>query len=234
MQRSRFLPLPGLGVAGRDAFRRGPRRAWPRSPRPGLEPAARAEPGRPSEPTLDAAGRPGPRGRRSRRGRGPEVRWLGFACPLAPGGGWPAARAVLDQVIRAVNPPGTVILDLAGSEGVAEDDCAALSWLHEALAGGDARLWLAGPPRPVAELLAGHGVTGWPGGATVFPSHRAAVLALFAALPGPGLVTSDVRAALAVPPQPLPLPGAAPPPAAGSQPTAVPLPLPFPAPASPH
>jgi hypothetical protein len=131
----------------------------------------------------------------------PAVRWLAFACPLAPGLGWPAAFALLDR-LPAACPPETVILDLAGSSGAGDDEGAALCWLHEQLAAARSQLWLAAP-RSLAPVLRDQGVESALGSGAIHPSRRAAVLAIVAARPGPGLVTSQGKSALAQPPVPL-------------------------------
>lgn len=178
MSRSRFLLRLGGGT--------------PAGPDPGTRPGR-------------AAG-PAPRSRRTRRkGAAAAFPWWAFACPLAPGLGWAAAQALSERAALC-GPARTVILDLAGSTGVGEDDCAALGWLHERLHGHGSRLWLAAAPRAVSEQFDENGLTGMLGAAAIHPSRRAAVLAAFAALPGPGLVTSPVREALTAEPEPL-LPG---------------------------
>jgi hypothetical protein len=190
MSRSRFLLLPAHGGAARLAGSAGLRAALA----PPLPPAL-------------AAGAPRLAARRAGATRPRDVSWLGFSCPLAPGQARPAVRAALDRVLSAGAPVDTVILDLTGATGIEDDDCASLCWLHERLQPLGARLWLAAIPRPLADRFREHGVTGVLGAGAIHPSRRAAVLAAFAALPGPGLVTSQVRAALMVPPEALPAAG---------------------------
>jgi hypothetical protein len=187
MSRSRFLPLPTQGGAARLAGSAGLRAALA-----------------PPLPPVLAAGLDQPVTRPARAARSRDVSWLGFACPLAPGQAWPAVHAALERVLSAGAPVETVILDLTGATGIEDGDCASLVWLHERLRPAGARLWLAAIPRPLADRLRDCGVTGLLGAGAIHPSRRAAVLAAFAALPGPGLVTPQLRAALAVPPEPLP------------------------------
>jgi len=133
--------------------------------------------------------------------------WRAFSCPLAPGLGWLAASALAARPALGERPPATVILDLAGSTGVTEEDCAALCWLHGRLAELGSRLWLAAVPRELAGSLGEHGVTGLLGRSAIHHSTRVAVLAAYAAVPGPGLVTSPVREALTATPEQLLPPG---------------------------
>jgi hypothetical protein len=191
MSRAGFQPLPGEGGPAVPASQGPPagRVLLLRQP----SPAGLVNGAGPPAP----ARRPGQAGKPPQEGR-PGQAWRSFACRLEAGAGWRAVSALLDRLPEI--PPRVVILDLAGSAGADGNDCAALRWLQEQLAAAGSRLWLAAAPCAVAAPLAEHGVAG------LHPSRRAAVLALFAALPGPGVVTAEVRAALAAPPEPL-LPG---------------------------
>jgi hypothetical protein len=110
---------------------------------------------------------------------------------------------VLARTRAAGSPVRIVILDLTGCEGLDAGDCAALGWLHGGLAARNARLWLAGVACSLHEPLTGAGLTRLIGRGGLHPSRRAAVLAAFALLPGPGLVTPELRDALTAPAEPL-------------------------------
>jgi hypothetical protein len=68
--------------------------------------------------------------------------------------------------------------------------------LHDRLALLGTKLRLAAGTRALREALAAGGVTARVGADAVHPSFRSAVLATYATLPGPGLVTGQVKAAL--------------------------------------
>lgn len=127
---------------------------------------------------------------------------LGLSCSLAPGRAWPAASAALARVLGSPLPPRVVILELTAAE-LDSDAGAALGWLRDRLRRAGSRLWLAAASAPARQQLQQAGAAEWLGPDAVHRSLRAAVLAVYAALPGPGLVTADLRAALTTPAEPL-------------------------------
>ena len=128
---------------------------------------------------------------------------LALACTLEPEQATPVIGAVLTRVLAERRPLGTVILDLG--TGTDLDDCGAeaLQCLLDRLAGCGIRFRLASASAKVRAQLADAGLAGCLGRAGLQPSLRAAVLAVYAALPGPGLVTPEIRAALATPAEPV-------------------------------
>jgi hypothetical protein len=147
---------------------------------------------------------------------------LSLSCSLAPGRAWPAASAALARVLGSPPPPRVVILELTVAE-LDSDAGAALGWLRDRLRRAGSRLWLAAASGPAGQQLQQAGAAEWLGPDAVHRSLRAAVLAVYAALPGPGLVTADMRAALTTPAEPLRSEGPAPP-AAEPVPAVEPLP----------
>lgn len=109
-------------------------------------------------------------------------------------------RARIDATGAAV---GTLILDLSAATGITGDEIAALRNLHDHLRRAGTRLKIAVAARPVLDRLHSEGLARHLGTGAIHPTTRAAVLATYAELPGPGLVTAAVRAALTVPPEPL-------------------------------
>lgn len=136
---------------------------------------------------------------------------LSLSCSLAPGRAWPAASAALARVLGSSPPPRVVILELTVAE-LDSDAAAALGWLRDRLRRAGSRLWLAAASGPACQQLQRAGAADWLGPDAVHHSLRAAVLAVHAALPGPGLVTADLRAALATPAEPLRAEAPVPPP----------------------
>lgn len=151
---------------------------------------------------------PGPRDDRAASGpadpRGhPPI--LTLMCTVEPGRGKPLAAAVLARVTGGCLPR-TVVLDLGRTAGLDEEACTALHRLLDGLHPAGIALRLAsGHPRVRAQL-ADAGLSGRIGAGGIHPSVRAAVLAEYAARPGPGLVTGEVLAALLTPAEPLNLP----------------------------
>jgi anti-anti-sigma regulatory factor len=122
---------------------------------------------------------------------------LGLTSTLQPG----EAGLLTDRVLARVlggGQVGTVVLDLTTADDIDADGCTALHALHESLRsiGTQLRVVAHGAVR---DRLRAAGLTQRLGRGAIHPSLRAAVLASYAALPGPGLVTTDVRAALTEP-----------------------------------
>lgn len=128
---------------------------------------------------------------------------LALACTLEPGQATPVIGAVLTRVLAEPRPPGTVILDLGTATDL--DACGgdALDGLLERLTGLGIRFRLASASAKVRAQLADTGLASHLGRSGIQPSLRAAVLAVYAALPGPGLVTPEIRAALVTPAEPV-------------------------------
>lgn len=196
MNRSRFMSLP----------RPLPPARWPGArpaalapaPAPAMEPL-----GPPAAGPDDLPGRAAPI-RPDRRGcaRIPVLR-LGLT--LAPGQAGVLTEAVLARVTcnRTV---GTVVLELGAGSEIDAAACDALHALHDRLRGLGTGLRLVAGSMHVRDGLRHGGLTHRLGSEAIHPSLRAAVLATYAGLPGPGLVTGDVREALAAPAEPLGLP----------------------------
>ena len=79
----------------------------------------------------------------------------------------------------------------------------ALNALQHSLRAADARLVLVAGEETVRKYLAQAGPEASPGPLAVHPTQRSAVLASYAELSGPGLVTPAIRAALTSPAEPL-------------------------------
>lgn len=125
-----------------------------------------------------------------------QVACLGMNISLDGGPGSRLADAVLRQVLGRGCPVGTVVLDLGAATELDADGCAALLAVHQRLTAIGTRLRLAASARGLLDSLAGTEVLGQLGRDAVHPSFRAAVLATYAALPGPGLVMGRVKSAL--------------------------------------
>ena len=113
------------------------------------------------------------------------------------------ADAILRRVLNCGCPVGTVVLDLGAATAIDPQACVAILTLHERLAALGTRLRLASSVRSAAVCLADEGVTQHIGRDAVHPSFRSAVLATYAALPGPGLVMGRVKTALETTAEPI-------------------------------
>jgi hypothetical protein len=200
MNRSRFMSLPVPLPPAR----------WPGARPPALAPAPAPAPAPAMEPLGTPAGPddlPRPAGPTSpdRRKRAP-IPVLRLGLTLAPGQAGILAEAVLARVLTCNRAVGTVVLDLgAGTEADAAT-CDALHALDDRLHTLGTRLRLVAGSVQVRDGLRDGGLTHRLGSGAIHPSLRAAVLATYAGLPGPGLVIGDVREALAAPAEPLGLP----------------------------
>jgi anti-anti-sigma regulatory factor len=112
--------------------------------------------------------------------------------------------ALLDAVaarIGAAMPPVTaVVLDLSDTPAIDDDARAALLSLHGLLAQSQARLRLVLPEAATHAALASDDAASGAGLDTLYTSVRAALLAAYAALPGPALITPEMRTRLVHPP----------------------------------
>jgi hypothetical protein len=125
-----------------------------------------------------------------------QVACVGMTISLDGGPGGRLADAVLRRVLGCGCPVGTVVLDLGPATELDSDGCAALLAVYQRLTAIGTRLRLAASTRGLLDSLAGTELLEQLGRDAVHPSFRAAVLATYAALPGPGLVMGRVKSAL--------------------------------------
>lgn len=198
MSRSRFMSLPELWWPAKwPGFRTA---AFAPAPAPVVERLDRRDP----PDLLDRPGRRDHPERRDRRNR-PRITVLRLAAVLEPAVAELLTEAVLARVLACGRDVGTVVLDLGPGTEIEAESCAALHALHDCLRRLGTRLRLAAASAQARELFRSTGLTHQLGAGAIHPSLRSAVLATYAELPGPGLVTGDVRAALAKPAHPLAL-----------------------------
>ena len=107
------------------------------------------------------------------------------------------------RVLACPRGVGTVALDLGAGADLDARGAAALRELHGQLRAIGTRLRVAVTSKQARELFRDTGLTHRLGARAVHQSLRAAVLAAYAELPGPGLVTAGMREALARPAEPL-------------------------------
>jgi anti-anti-sigma regulatory factor len=210
MSRSRFVSLPDLRAPA----------AWPRARRRAAAPAAAlplesagrrtrldagSQPDRPDDLSrarqLGRRGTPGP----------PPVTVLRLQASMQLGTASQLTAAVLARVRACRREVGTVVLDLGAGTEIDARGCAALADLHERLRTAGTGLRVVAAARQARDLFQETGLAGQLGARFIHPTLRAAVLATYAALPGPGLVTAATRAALDRPAEPVWLPAAGPP-----------------------
>ena len=101
-----------------------------------------------------------------------------------------------DRVLRTGAPIGTVVLDLGAAATLDPETCAAILLMHQRLTAIGTRLRLAASARGLIDCLAGAGVAQQLGRDTIHASFRGAVLAVYAAQPGPGLAVGRIRTEL--------------------------------------
>ena len=126
---------------------------------------------------------------------------LRLACTLTGDRAGGLTEAVLARLAGPGQRAGTVVLELDGA-GLDDDARAALCALRAVLRRGGTDLRLVVTSRAARDGLAAaaeHRI----GPEWVHDCARAAMLAAFAKVPGPGLVDAAVRAALAAPPDTL-------------------------------
>jgi hypothetical protein len=160
------------------------------------------------------------------RARAP-IPYLGVTTCLEGCRGSGLADAVLHRVLRTGAPVGTVVLDLGAAATLDPETCAAILLVHQRLTAIGTRLRLAASARGLIDCLAGAGVAQQLGRDTIHASFRGAVLAVYAAQPGPGLAVGRIRTELEMQAETIELllPTASPP--AASPPAAVPRPGPY-------
>ncbi len=133
----------------------------------------------------------------ARRARaGAQIPYLGMTASLEGCRGSGLADAVLHRVLSSGAPVGTVVLDLGAATTLEPETCAAILLVHQRLTAIGTRLRLAASARGLIECLAGAGVVQQLGRDTIHPSFRGAVLAVYAAQPGPGLAMGRIRTEL--------------------------------------
>ena len=129
------------------------------------------------------------------RARAP-IPYLGVTTSLDGCRGSGLADAVLHRVLRTGAPIGTVVLDLGAAATLDPETCAAILLMHQRLTAIGTRLRLAASARGLVDCLAGAGVVQQLGRDTIHASFRGAVLAVYAAQPGPGLAVGRIRTEL--------------------------------------
>jgi hypothetical protein len=196
--RSALAPtVAGLGIAGPDV-------AGPGVAGPGVAGLGIAGPGV-AGPDVAGPGVARPDARIDRRTgvrantATAEILCLGLSISLETGQIHRLADTICDRVLGSTRPVGTVVLDLHAGADIGADSRAALLSLHRRLASMGTRLRIATACRQLAARLREDDLPRHLGADAIHDSVRSAVLATYAALPGPGLVTAQVRAALDTP-----------------------------------
>ena len=141
---------------------------------------------------------------RQARARAP-IPYLGVTTSLEGCRGSGLADAVLHRVLRTGAPVGTVVLDLGATATLDPETCAAILLVHQRLTAIGTRLRLAASTRGLIDCLASAGVVQQLGRDTVHASFRGAVLAVYAAQPGPGLAVGRIRTELEMQAEPIEL-----------------------------
>jgi hypothetical protein len=125
-----------------------------------------------------------------------QIPYLGVTTSLEGCRGSGLADAVLHRVLHSGAPVGTVVLDLGAAATLDPETCAAILLVHQRLTAIGTRLRLATNTRGLIDCLAGAGVVQQLGRDTIHTSFRGAVLAVYAAQPGPGLAMGRIRTEL--------------------------------------
>jgi hypothetical protein len=128
---------------------------------------------------------------------------LGLSISLATGQTQRLADRIFDRVLSCAGPVGTVVLDVRTASDIDADSRAALLALHGRLGSLGTQLRIATASHQLAVRLRQVGLPEQLSPDAIHDSFRSAVLAAYAALPGPGLVTAQVRAALDTPLEPV-------------------------------
>jgi MFS superfamily sulfate permease-like transporter len=149
--------------------------------------------------TAATATRAEPRAGATAQGTTAGILCLGLSVTLESGQADRLADAVLDRVVRPGRPVGTVILDVRAGTGLDSQSRAILVGLQQMLASMGTRLRIVTSCRRLADRLREAGLAEHLGPGEIHDSVRSAVLATYASLPGPGVVTPQVRAALDIP-----------------------------------
>ena len=131
---------------------------------------------------------------------------LRLTCRLSSGTADDVVQAVINRVLAAGPPPCIVVLDLRHTRAIDDDARRALQTLQDVLAQDQSRLRLALPAAEARATLTTDGPLGTISPEDVHGSLRQALLAAYASLPGPALVTSATRRLLTEPPEALSVP----------------------------
>ena len=123
---------------------------------------------------------------------------LAVTSALDGGQGSRLADAIVRRVLHCGCPVGTVVLDLGPVSSLDAEACAAIVSVHQRLTAIGTRLRLAATARGLLDCLTDAGITQQIGRDAIHPSFRSAVLATYAALPGPGLVLGRIKTALEI------------------------------------
>ncbi|HEX9538080.1 MAG TPA: hypothetical protein VGA04_07885 [Streptosporangiaceae bacterium] len=188
MSRSRFMPLTAPHAPVRREARSAP------APAPTVAGPGIAGPGV-AGPDTRIDRRTGVRAKTATA----EILCLGLSISLETGPIHRLADTICDRVLGSARPVGTVILDLRAGADIDADSRTALLSLYRRLASMGTRLRIATGCRQLAARLREDDLPRHLGADAIHDSVRSAVLATYAALPGPGLVTAQVRAALDTP-----------------------------------
>jgi MFS superfamily sulfate permease-like transporter len=121
---------------------------------------------------------------------------LAVTCSLEGGQAGRLADEIVRRVLHSSYPVGTVVLDLGPVSSIDAEACAAILSVHQRLTTTGTRLRLAASARGLPDGLADAGITQQLGRDAIHPSVRSAMLAAYAALPGPGLVIGQIKSAL--------------------------------------
>jgi MFS superfamily sulfate permease-like transporter len=167
----------------------GPRVARPRVARPGTRASRRTGAPADTGATLNAATT--------------TIPCLGLSISLATGQTQRLADSIVDRVLSCAGPVGTVVLDVRTASDIDAGSRAALLALHGRLGSLGTQLRIATASHQLAVRLRQVGLPEQLSPDAIHDSFRSAVLAAYAALPGPGLVTAQVRAALDTPVEPV-------------------------------
>ncbi len=133
----------------------------------------------------------------ARRARSrPQIPCLGVTTSLEGCRGSGLADAILRRVLHCGFPVGTVVLDLGAAATLEPEACAAIMLVHQRLTAIGTRLRLAASTRGLVDCLADAAVVQQLGRDTIHASFRSAVLAAYAAQPGPGLALGRIRTEL--------------------------------------
>ncbi len=125
-----------------------------------------------------------------------QITYLGMTTSLEGCRGSGLADVVLRRVLLCGCPVGTVVLDLGVTATLDPEACAAILLVHQRLTAIGTRLRLAARTRGLIGCLADAGVVQQLGRDTIHPSFHTAVLAAYAAQPGPGLAVGRIRTEL--------------------------------------
>jgi hypothetical protein len=125
-----------------------------------------------------------------------QIPYLGMTTSLEGCRGSGLADAVLRRVLLCGCPVGTVVLDLGVTATLEPEACTAILLVHQRLTAIGTRLRLAASTRGLTECLTEAGVIQQLGRDTIHGSFHSAVLAAYAAQPGPGLAVGRIRTEL--------------------------------------